>query len=79
MNFNIYVEDHLAEKLDHLSQQQGKKRNAVIREALEAWITQNTVTTWPEVVMNYQGDPEAIAFESYRDELIPPTEASFSP
>jgi hypothetical protein len=29
---------------------------------------------WPQVVLNYAGDPEFPAFESARDELLPPRE-----
>lgn len=29
---------------------------------------------WPESVLSYQGIPDFPAFESYRDELIPPSE-----
>jgi hypothetical protein len=31
-------------------------------------------TTWPEIIMQYQGVTESIIFESYRDELLPPDE-----
>ena len=77
MNFNIYVENTLSAQLDQLAKQQGKKRNAVIREALEAWIKQQMVTTWPDAVLNYQGELGAIAFESLRKELNPPIEVEF--
>jgi len=29
---------------------------------------------WPEAILSYQGVPDFPAFESYRDELIPPHE-----
>lgn len=74
MNFNIYVEDSLAERLEHLSEQQGKKRNAIIREALEAWIARFTPNTWPDIVMNYDGTEDGITFEATRSELLPPRE-----
>ncbi|WP_339377987.1 hypothetical protein [Calothrix sp. NIES-2100] len=31
-------------------------------------------TTSPEIIMEYQGVPESINFESYRNELLPPNE-----
>lgn len=34
-------------------------------------------TTWPEIIMEYQGVEESIVFESYRDELLPPNEVEF--
>jgi Ribbon-helix-helix protein, copG family len=74
MNFNIYVEDSLAEKLERLSEQQGKKRNAIIREALEAWVARFTPNIWPDIVMNYDGTEDGITFEATRSELLSPEE-----
>jgi len=34
-------------------------------------------TTWSEIIMQHQGVPESITFESYRDELLPPNEIEF--
>ncbi|MBD2693175.1 hypothetical protein [Anabaena catenula] len=34
-------------------------------------------TTWPEIILQYQGTEESIIFESYRDELLPPKEVEF--
>lgn len=34
-------------------------------------------TTWPAIIMEYQGVPESINFESYRHELLPPKEVDF--
>lgn len=77
MNFNVYIEDSLAERLDRLSQQQGKKRNTIIREALEAWIAQFSPTTWPDEILTYTGTQDPIIFESYRSDLLPPSEIDF--
>jgi hypothetical protein len=72
MNFNICLEDSLIEKLDYLSKQQGKTRNTIICEALEAWTTRFSLTTWPDIVLNYSGTGDSIIFESTRSELAPP-------
>lgn len=72
MNFNVYVEDQLAERLDLRTKQQGKKRNTIIREALEAWTTLNLPAAWPDDVLTYTGSTDGIVFESYRPELSPP-------
>ncbi|MGB7416467.1 MAG: ribbon-helix-helix domain-containing protein [Thermosynechococcaceae cyanobacterium] len=72
MNFNVYVEDNLANRLDRLAKRQGKKRNAIIREALEDWTIKHLPATWPDEVLEYTGSQDSIVFESYRDELLPP-------
>ena len=34
----------------------------------------STISQWPDDILNYQGDPDFPAFESYRAELLPPRE-----
>ncbi|BAZ28201.1 hypothetical protein NIES4074_06320 [Cylindrospermum sp. NIES-4074] len=34
-------------------------------------------TNWPDIIRQHEGVEENIVFESYRDELIPPTEVQF--
>lgn len=76
MNFNIYLEDELGRKLDNICQLSGKKRNTIIREALETWIQQYSMPDWPESIKTFQGEPESIRFESHRAELKEPDEES---
>ncbi|MEQ8974099.1 MAG: hypothetical protein RIE73_27360 [Coleofasciculus sp. C1-SOL-03] len=33
-----------------------------------------SVSQWPEAILSYQGVPDFPAFESYRDERLPPRE-----
>jgi hypothetical protein len=34
----------------------------------------NPVSQWSDIILSYQGHPDFPAFESYRDELLPPHE-----
>lgn len=34
----------------------------------------DAVSKWPESILSYQGTPDFPAFESYRNELLPPLE-----
>jgi metal-responsive CopG/Arc/MetJ family transcriptional regulator len=72
MNFNIYIEDELVENLEYIAQKQGKTRNALIREAVRNYISNQKSYKWSEIIMSFQGVDEGITFESYRDELLPP-------
>ena len=36
--------------------------------------TPNPIASWPETILAYTGVPDFPAFESYRDELLPPRE-----
>ncbi|MEA5534187.1 hypothetical protein [Crocosphaera sp. XPORK-15E] len=47
---------------------------AIIREALVSWLSQHQSPTWPKSIQNFEGDKNIIPFESYRSELLPPTE-----
>ncbi len=74
MNFNIYIEDELGQKLENICQLTGKKRNTLIREAILSWLSQYPIPQWPESIQNFEGEPDIIPFESYRTELLPPTD-----
>lgn len=49
MNFNIHIDDELGQKLENICQLTGKKRNTLIREALEAWLLQYPMQEWPSL------------------------------
>lgn len=69
MNFNIYLKDELSDKLQPLFQTTGKSCNALIREAIQLLISQHQKSQWSQNFLEFQGLPDTIAFESYRDEL----------
>ena len=68
MNFNIYLDDETAKQLKLETQRSNLSRNAIIRQAIESWLS-NKQQQWPDEILNYQGDERFPAFESYRDEL----------
>lgn len=74
MNVNIYLEENLAHQLDEYIEQSGTKRNAVIREAIKEWLARHQPQKWPDCIMNFKGDPDFPAFESFRENLLPPKE-----
>jgi predicted DNA-binding protein len=74
MNFNVYLDDELSQKLESICYLTGKKRNTVIREALEVWLSQYSIARWPSSIEEFQGDSQMIPFESYRAELHEPTD-----
>ena len=68
MNFNVYLDDETAKRLDAVARASGKPRNALVRQAVAAWL-EHEGRPWPRVVMDYVGDPDIAPFESYRAEL----------
>lgn len=43
-----------------------------LRQLLQT--TPGSISQWSDVVLSYEGIPDFPAFESYRDELLPPRE-----
>lgn len=78
MNFNIYVDDKIGMKLNKLAKSSGKTRNALIREAIEEWINQQTNPRWPNAILSFSGIKDFPSFESHRKNLNEPTEDPFA-
>ncbi|BAU62917.1 hypothetical protein STA3757_02680 [Stanieria sp. NIES-3757] len=74
MNFNVYINDELGKELENLVSKTGKSRNSLITLALQLLIEQEYQSQWCDEIINWNGIEESISFESYRDELVPPSE-----
>ncbi len=74
MNFNIYLEDELGKQLEKIVNSTGKPRNTLVREAIKTLIQEYTTTQWSEKIKDFNGIKEGITFESYRSELVPPSD-----
>jgi hypothetical protein len=68
VNFNLYLDLEAADKLAKLAKRTNKPRNALIRQAIEAWIESET-SRWPNEVLQYKGELSVAPFESCRNEL----------
>ncbi len=72
MNFTVYVQDELGQKLDFLAKTEQKSRNTLIREALELYLSRKNLQQWPVAVLNFPGTKQPLtAFEALREELQP--------
>lgn len=74
MNFNVYLDDELGQKVENLCQLTGKKRNTLIREALVAWLSRYPLSEWPKSIQEFKGDEQIVPFESERNQLNEPTD-----
>lgn len=77
VNFNVYLDDETARRLDALARETGSPRNAIIRHAVAAWLDR-VPSAWPELVRGFTGDPALAPFESLRDELRSPDDDPFA-
>lgn len=78
MHFNVYLDDQIGTALNKAVKKSGKKRNALIREALAEWLHRHLQTEWPREVLEFQGIKEGIDFEKYREHVTKPKDDPFS-
>jgi hypothetical protein len=69
MSFHVYVEPELELQLEELCKKSGKKRNAVVREALREYVTRQNERAWPTAVFHFKPDAKLVRFESTRSDL----------
>jgi hypothetical protein len=76
MNFNLYLDDDTATELDKTAKKLGETRSGLIRKAIREWLEKKKLGNpgWPALVLEWQGAKDVPPFESYRDELLPPSE-----
>ena len=72
MNFNIYLDDETGEQLNEAAKKAGESRNALVRQAVSAWLKGRCTPQWPVEVLAFQGMADVVPFESSRGRLKPP-------
>jgi hypothetical protein len=81
MHFNIYLDDELGRQMMLRAKQAGKSRHALIHQILTEWLQQpssSPPSPWPKEILTFTGVPDFEGFESYRAELLPPSEDPFA-
>ena len=78
MSFHVYVEPELEHQLEALCKRTGKKRNAVVREALREYVTRQSERPWPKAVFQFKPDPNLVRFETTRTDLPVERDSIFS-
>ncbi|MGG6296596.1 hypothetical protein ACQ4M4_19570 [Leptolyngbya sp. AN02str] len=76
MQITIDLPPDLEQDLLRQAEQSNVPLQTLILRALRQIIQTPLVSSaqWPEAILSYQGIPNFPAFESYRDELLPPRE-----
>lgn len=78
MNFNIYLDDQLGDRLTEVAKASKQSRNALIREAISVWLKVNEKSHWPDEIMQFEGIKDFPAFESHREDLAPAKDDPFA-
>jgi len=76
MQITINIPKDLEQKLIQQATQLNIPLESFILQSLRklTQTTQSTVAYWSDTILGYKGDPDFPAFESYRDQLLPPRE-----
>jgi hypothetical protein len=76
MQITIDLPPDLEQDLIHQAAQSNIPLQTLILQALRRVLQKPPISTsqWSEVILSYEGIPDFPAFESYRDELLPPRE-----
>lgn len=76
MQMTINIPKDLEQKLIQQATQLNIPLERFILQSLRqlTQTTQSKVSCWSDTILSYKGDPDFPAFESYRDELLPPRE-----
>lgn len=68
MSFHVYLEPELEYKLQSLCKKTGKKRNAIVREAIREYVDSHLSSEWPAAVFDFIPDKDLPPFENARNE-----------
>lgn len=71
MNFNIYVPKRLGKKLEEATKALRCKKNSIITEALEEWLSKHFPTKWPKDFFDFEPieDEDLPDFKALRKDL----------
>jgi Arc/MetJ-type ribon-helix-helix transcriptional regulator len=74
MNFDLHLDDQIANELDQTAQKLGQTRSELIRQALREWLDNKALGSpgWPALILEWEGVPDMPPFESHRAELREP-------
>lgn len=78
MSFHVYVEPDLERKIEDLCKKTGRKRNAIVREALKEFVEKHSTQAWPDAVFNFRPNSKLARFESLRADLPPERDNIFA-
>lgn len=67
MNFNIYLNNDIGEKVGFLAKKLHRSRNSIVSEALEEWVARHS-TSWPENFFQFEA-MDVPDFTSFRKGL----------
>jgi hypothetical protein len=76
MQVTINLPQDLGQNLIQQAKQLNIPLETLILQSLNqlTQVKQSNTAGWPDIILAFNGEPDFPAFESYRDELLPPRE-----
>ncbi|MGD1950437.1 MAG: hypothetical protein ACFB14_12430 [Leptolyngbyaceae cyanobacterium] len=74
MQITINLPPDLEKDLIRQAEQSNIPLPTLILQVLRQIAQKPSIPKWPDTILSYQGIPDFPAFESYREELLPPSE-----
>lgn len=69
MNFNVYVNKKMGERISKVAKSSHRSRNSIITEALEEWLNNHTYSQWPKNFFDFNPVEDVPDFEASRNDL----------
>lgn len=79
MSFSVHLGADLQERLDRLARATGRKRNALIREAVEELLRARERSVWSERILHHTGFLDAPRIEEDRGDVLEPRDPFDAP
>ena len=67
MHYNLWFNQELVKGIEVIMKKTGKKRNTVVREAVEKYVKDWNQSSWPEVIKNFKGIED---FKEKNNEIV---------
>ena len=80
MHFNLWFNETLVEGIERIMASTGKKRNTVVKDAVEKYLKDWNESSWPESIKAFKGFEdfkEEDRFENFRNGLEEPRKNIF--
>jgi len=77
MDVLLHLNNELSSRVKSIAKYNGKSIDTFILKVLENYVSNIESKTWKQEIIDFQGFPNLIPFESYRNELLEPKDDPF--
>lgn len=69
MNFNVYINKKIGERINQIATSSHRSRNSIVNEALEEWLYNHTQSHWQENFFEFMPVEDVQDFKASRKNL----------